>query len=515
MDEPVLVIGAGIAGLCTALALAPTGRSVTLLERDLDPPSGDADEAFRDWSRRGVGHLRQSHAFLARLGKVIRADHPALRDALLASGVRELGFESMLSPSQKATYVARPVDADFTILTSRRTTLELVMRRYVETLPRVAIRSGAMVRKLLTEPDPSGVPKVVGVQVEEAGGRLSDLRAPIVIDAGGKQSSGVEQLIEEGAPIDEEAETAGILYFTRHYRLRPGRREPPREGNPPAGGDLGYLKFGVFPGDNNCFSITTCVPEIEYEMRKAMVRPEMWDKMIDNLPGLKVWCDAEQAEPTTKVFGMGDLHSRWRDLVRENRPAVLGYFAVGDCLVRTNPLYGRGCSLAAVQAFMVRDALAETADPRERLLAYHRRVRAELRPYYLAMRAQDRDAIKRAEQALTPGYKPTLREKMLRSFVADGITPAIRFDIDLLRESMRGFHMLEHPNAWFRRPRNFAKIIRYWARGKARNSAAYPPEAGPGREIMMRALGLPSEADIVILAQRRAAGTNGKTRLAA
>ena len=71
-EEAVLVIGAGIAGLCTALALGPTGRQVTLLERDDGPPSGDPDAAFRDWNRRGVGHLRQSHAFLARLGKIIR-----------------------------------------------------------------------------------------------------------------------------------------------------------------------------------------------------------------------------------------------------------------------------------------------------------------------------------------------------------------------------------------------------------------------------------------------------------
>ena len=40
MSEEVVVIGAGIAGLCTALALGPTGRSVTLLERDGPPPSG-------------------------------------------------------------------------------------------------------------------------------------------------------------------------------------------------------------------------------------------------------------------------------------------------------------------------------------------------------------------------------------------------------------------------------------------------------------------------------------------
>ena len=514
MDEAVLVIGAGIAGLCAALALGPTGRPVTILERDPEPPSGDADEAFRVWNRRGVGHLRQSHAFLARLAKIIKSDHPALREALLEMGVRELSFESMLWPSQKATYVPKPVDAEFTLLTSRRTTLELVMRRYVESLPNVTIRSGAMVRKLLTERDPSGVLSVVGVLIEEPSGS-TELRAPIVIDAGGKISSGIEQLIEEGAPIAEESETAGILYFTRHYRLKPGKSEPPREGNPPSGGDLGYLKFGVFPGDNNCFSVTMCTPEIEYELRKAIVRPEIWDKMIDNLPGLKVWCNAEQAEPTSRVFGMGDLLSRWRDLAADGKPSVLGYFAVGDCLARTNPLYGRGCSLAAVQAYMVRGVLAEHTDPAERLLAYHQRVHRELRPYYLAMRSQDRNAIQRAEQALTPAYKPTLREKLLLSFVTDGVTPAIRFDTDLLRESMRGFHMLEHPNAWMRKPKNFAKILRYWARGKKRNRAAYPPKAGPDRETMMRALGLAYEADIAILAQQREAGARDKVKLAA
>jgi hypothetical protein len=241
----------------------------------------------------------------------------------------------------------------------------------------------------------------------------------------------------------------------------------------------------------------------------------VWDQMIDNLPGLKVWCNAEQAEPTSRVFGMGDLLSRWRDLAGDGKPAVLGYFAVGDCLVRTNPLYGRGCSLAAVEAYMVRDVLAETADPAMRLLAYHQRVASELRPYYLAMRGQDRNAIRRAEQALSPGYKPTLREKVLLSFFLDGVTPAMRFDTDLLRESMRGFHMLEHPDAWIRRPKNFAKILRYWARGKKRNSAAYPPKAGPDRETMMRALGLAFEADIAILAEQREARARDKVKLAA
>jgi 2-polyprenyl-6-methoxyphenol hydroxylase-like FAD-dependent oxidoreductase len=503
MSERVLVIGAGISGLCAALALGPTGREVIVLERDGDPPVGDADDAFRDWNRRGVGHLRQSHAFLARLGKIIKADHPKLREAFLEMGVRELGFEGMLSPVQKQNYKPAPGDAEFTILTSRRTTLELVIRRYVESLPNVTIRSSTMVRSLLTEKTADGVLKVVGVAADDPTGPV-DLRADVVVDAGGKNGSCIEQLVELGAPIKEESETAGILYFTRHYRLLPGRTEPSRDDNPPAGGDLGYLKFGVFPADNGCFSITMCAPEAEFEMRKAIMHPDMWDKMIDNLPGLKVWCNAEQAEPVSKVFGMGDLHSRWRDLATDDKPSVLGFFAVGDTLVRTNPLYGRGCSMAAVEAYMVRDVLDETADPTARILSYHKRMQAELRPYYLAMRGQDRGAIKRAEQALTPGYKETLRERVLRSFGEDGVAPAMRYDIELLRETMRGFHMLEHPNAWLKRPKNFAKIIGYWMRGKKKNAAAYPPKAGPDREAMLKALGLPYEADIIILAERRA-----------
>jgi hypothetical protein len=237
--------------------------------------------------------------------------------------------------------------------------------------------------------------------------------------------------------------------------------------------------------------------------------------MIDNLPGLKVWCALDQAEPVSKVFGMGDLHSRWRDLVVDGKPTVLGFFAVGDTLIRTNPLYGRGCSLAAVEGYMLRDVLAANADPAARLLDYHKRLHEELHPYYLAMRSQDRGAIKRAEETLTPGYKRTLKEKLLIGFIEDGVTPAVRFDTDLLRETMRGFHMLEHPNAWLRRPRNFAKIMGYWMRGKKKNAAAYPPKAGPEREEMMRALGLPHEADIIILAEQRAERTKQKRKLAA
>jgi 2-polyprenyl-6-methoxyphenol hydroxylase and related FAD-dependent oxidoreductases len=494
MHERVLIIGAGIAGLCTALALAPTGRDIVILERDPPPPGGDADEAFEAWSRRGVGHLRHSHAFLARLRTIIKTEHPELHADLLRAGCRELGFDRMLTDLHRQAYRPQPADSEFVVLTSRRTTLELVIRRYVERHGNVRIDSETFVRKLLTQRDPQGL-KVLGVSVADREG-ARDIIGDVVIDAGGRTSSGVEQLIEEGAPIREEAESAGILYFTRHYRLHPGIDEPPRT---KAGGtgDLGFLKFGVFPADNGCFSITLCTPEPELELRKAIVRPEIFDDICRRLPGLAPWVAPEVSEGVSRVFAMGDLHSRWRDLVSDGAPAVLGYFPVGDSLVRTNPLYGRGCSFAAVTAYALRDVLVATKDPAERLLDFQARVTQELQPYYLHMRDQDRSAIRRARQQLTPGHRPSLKSRVIKSFLEDGVNIAVRSDPNLLREALRGFHMLEHPAAWLKRPDNLAKVLRYWATRREYKAAAYPPKPGPSRTEMFQALGISAEADLI------------------
>ena len=493
MHERVLVIGAGIAGLCTALALAPTGRDIVILERDPPPPTGGPDDAFQDWARRGVGHLRHSHAFLARLRTIIKTEHPELHAELLRAGCRELGFDRMLTDLHRADYRPRPEDRDFVVLTSRRTTLELVIRRYVEHHPNVRIASETFVRKLLTQATPEGI-RVVGLSVTDADGPR-DVIGDIVIDAGGRTSSGIEQLVEEGAAITEESETTGIIYFTRHFRLLPDVAEP--QSKFPGTGDLGFLKFGLFPGDNGCFSITICVPEIELELRKAMVNPEIFQAVCSRIPGLVPWIDPAVSEGVGRVYGMGELNSRWRDLAVDGTPSVLGYFAVGDNLVRTNPLYGRGCSFAAVGAYLLRDVLVSTEDSGERLTAFQTRVTAELHPYYLSMRDQDRSAIRRAQQNLTPGYRPSIKSRVIKSFLEDGVNIAVRSDANLLREALRGFHMLEHPSAWLKRPDNIAKILRYWVTRRSLKAAAYPPKPGPGRVELMRAVGLSPEADMI------------------
>ncbi len=486
MGEKLLVLGAGMAGLFTALAFAPGEREILILERDPPPPDGGVEAAFDDWHRRGVGQLRHSHGFLARMRNVIKRRHPALLDQLREAGCREIGFTDMMPTALRATYAPQAGDEDMVILTSRRTSFEFIVRRYVEALPGVAIASEVFVRELIVQAEPGAAMRVVGVSGDDAG-EAREWRADVVIDAQGRLSEARDQLIAAGGAVPEDSEDCGILYFTRHYRRTAADPQPARATGT---GDLGYIKYARFPGDNGCFSITLAVPEVETALRQAILRPEVFEQVCAMFPGIAAWTDPAGAEPISPVFGMGDLKSHWRRFVSQERRAIHGFFALGDSLIRTNPLYGRGCSFAAVESEILRDVLDETADPALRARLYDARIATALRPYFEDMREQDRAAIRRAAHALDPAYRAPLRARVLRSFIGDGVSIAVRADVDLLREALREFNMVDPPRAWLRRPENMLKVVGHWARGRGANAGYYPPPLGPGRAEMMAALGL-------------------------
>jgi 2-polyprenyl-6-methoxyphenol hydroxylase-like FAD-dependent oxidoreductase len=488
MSERLVILGAGIAGLCTALALAPTGRRIVMLERDAPPPEGDP---FDGWNRRGATQLRHSHAFLARLRKLIADEHPALLAALREAGARELRFADALPGPIQPIYRPEPADEEMAIIVSRRTTLETVIRRHVEAAENVTIRSGAFVSGLMSERDAEGRLVAKGLRLADG----EEIPADIVVDAGGRGSPMIDWLAAAGVTPPEEAEDCAILYYTRFYRLAEGQGDPPR-GRLAATGDLGYLKFGVFPADNGTFSITLAVPEVEEALRAAVVRPAVFDAICERLPGVAAWTDPARGQPVSKVHAMGDLQSRWRHFAPNGAPLMLGLFCVGDSLVRTNPLFGRGCSFAAIEAHILRDVLAKTADPAARLVAYSERVAAALKPFYDDMRDQDRAAARRARRGIEPGRRAPLRARLMRRFIEDGLMIALRQDQDLLREAMRAFHMLAPPRAWLARPRNLAKVMGVWARGRRANARFYAEPPGPGRAEMLAALGLPARATL-------------------
>jgi len=224
VTEQVLVVGSGIAGMCTSMALARKGFAVTLLERDGEPPAGDADKAFFEWARRGASQFRHPHAFLGLMCNLLQDSYPDLLEDFYAAGARKVGFREMLSPELSAKYTPEPGDEKLFVLMCRRATIETVLRRYVASFPGVRVLNGIHVDGLVTaQVDGRTVARGVKVRrdcVEKFGAQIL---ADVIVDASGRTTKFPAWLDAAGVKVGEENDDAEIVYYTRHYRLKPGQ----------------------------------------------------------------------------------------------------------------------------------------------------------------------------------------------------------------------------------------------------------------------------------------------------
>ncbi len=465
----VVVVGGGIAGLGTALACARDGHEVTILERDDTPMPNDADAAF-DWKRTGAPQVRHSHAFLARLRKVLRERAPDVLDALLDAGAAEIAFTENL-PETLTDRGPRPGDEDLVAIACRRTTFEWVLRRLVLAEPHVTLRHGVAAGSL--DAAPGAVPRVTGVD-----GRPADL----VVDARGPRSSSDEWLAAIGAPaVHEELHESGIVYFSRFYRMNPGVGSPSFAG--PAAADLGYLKYAIFLGDNDTFSITYAIERDDEELRRALVDPHAFEVVSRAVVGIAPWRADGVAEPTTSVHVMAGLRNRYRPLVDEHgEPIVHGFAAVGDASVCTNPLYGRGCSLAFVHAFGLADALRQHPDdPAGFGRTFAAFTVRELVPWFRSAVLQDAQARAMHEELSSEDPRA-----FMQAVFRDGLVPAMRTSPAVFRAFLRWFNMLVTPEALMEDPEVVGDVL---AAYQDRDNRPAPVPLGPDRAGLLERMG--------------------------
>jgi flavin-dependent dehydrogenase len=186
---------------------------------------------------------------------------------------------------------------------------------------------------------------------------------------------------------------------------------------------------------------------------------------------------------------MDGLRNLRRHFVREGRPLLLGMLALGDAAVHTNPLYGRGCTLALVHAAALADSVALHGGDLEALaLAFDAATERELIPWYNVAVAQDRDALDWARRLREQGEpKPpdvggavdpraALRDLLLR-----GLVPALRLDATVLRAFMRSFNLLDAPGDLMRQPDLMARVLAVYQRRHERAE----PVLGPDRATLL------------------------------
>jgi 2-polyprenyl-6-methoxyphenol hydroxylase-like FAD-dependent oxidoreductase len=366
-DGRVVIAGGSIGGLATALALGRLGHPVTVVERDALSEFGDAEEAFAA-ERHGAPQAHQTHGFLARLTVVLRERFPDVLDALRAAGAESLTLTGSLG-------VPEPGDEDLNTLIVRRTTFEWALRDAVRREPAVTYRSDMSIEGLVTAAA-GPTPHVIGARLSDGTVLEGD-----VVACTGRRGAVPAWLSGVGVHLEEKVVDSEIIYLTRWYR-RPAALTVDLD--PRLGGDFGYLKYLAVPCDGSTFSVTLAVRSADRELRAALLNPDAFDRACRVLPGPDRFFGSDDVAPIGPVRPMGGLINRLRRFTdREGRPLLTGFHAVGDAHTCTNPMYGRGCALAFVQATLLADAFAaHPDDPLLRATAYESSSAREVEPWF-------------------------------------------------------------------------------------------------------------------------------------
>ena len=210
-----------------------------------------------------------------------------------------------------------------------------------------------------------------------------------------------------------------------------------------------FVKYLGVPGDGDTLSITLAIRPDDTELRKALTDPDGFEQACRLLPGPDQFFRDGPLEPVGGVRPMGGLLNRIRRFTDgDGEPLVLGFHAVGDAHTCTNPLYGRGCSLALVQAFRLAGALADASrTTRSRVgRAYEAASEREVAPSYEFAMQMDRMG---ADPAGSPARRRRRRRRgkaMAAVFVAGATDPVIG------RGLMRLWNLLATPRGPDGRP---------------------------------------------------------------
>jgi hypothetical protein len=123
---------------------------------------------------------------------------------------------------------------------------------------------------------------------------------------------------------------------------------------------------------------------------------------------------------------------------------LLDYFAVGDSHLETNPMYGRGCASAFVQAQVFGEVFRTFDDPSHRAREYFERTHALLNPYFELSVATDRIYHTRAK--LKRGLPVPFAERVINHAYEAAWLPATYASPLMAREFLKSVQMREPSN---------------------------------------------------------------------
>jgi 2-polyprenyl-6-methoxyphenol hydroxylase-like FAD-dependent oxidoreductase len=330
-DYDVAIVGASLAGCATAILLAQAGARVALVEKSPDPNS----------FKRICTHFIQSSAVptIERLGLL----EPMMRAGALRSRARLWTRWGWIEPPGKSTVPSG--------INLRREKLDPLIRELAAQTPGVELMLGHTVNELVREGE-----QICGVRARDTHGQTTELRAPLVVGADGRDS--------------KTAKLSGVSTKTApHGRIAyGGYYEGPL---PPTAPDAALWILdpdmaAAFPTDGGLTFYATMptknrLPEFRADPQAAL------EKLVGSIP---------DAPPIAESQLVGEVQGKIDMTNVLHRPTAPGFALVGDAAGALDPLWGVGCGFALQTSEWLADAVAPAVkgtEPLEKGLKRYRR----------------------------------------------------------------------------------------------------------------------------------------------
>lgn len=348
-----VVLGASLAGMLAAAALARQLDRVIIIERDRLP---DGPE----W-RRGSPQSRHAHNLMMAGHLAMDRLLPGLQEELVAAGMVKVRMPEDMLLLTAGGWMPR-FSSKLFMMTSSRDLIDWVVRCRLAANPRVEFRDETEATGLLSGSDGEAV-RGVSIRSRDADaatgwGEPTELLADFVVDSTGRKSRAPEWLQRLGYDEPEESVVdAQVAYATCVFAPPPGHQadwncillqstpDSPRQGilNPIENGNW-MVSLAAMGGQR---------PPTDHEgyleFARSLRSPILYDVL-------------SKAEPLTPIHGSGRTENRRRRYEKLRRWPDR-FIVLGDGVGALNPSYGQGMSVAACSAVCLAKALASAGTP--------------------------------------------------------------------------------------------------------------------------------------------------------